>query len=968
LGAPGVDLDQAVRLVADVARLAGVSPSDLVGPTVGGAGDRTILHWDRSWRGAPVEGDRVSIVAIDGTISGVWVQLTPIPARIIPRAGEVIFVDSVRGRPTPAVREQQGTHVVYLSRQGQELFRYETRRPARVNITLEARTIDDPLIEVPARQVRVGDIEGESVLTDDAGDWSGIEASGLEFRGPVLRISDEDGLVSVPAPTTMVDPWVVNGGEDVPLSVGTVLHHTHVAWDWLAARWPTHPWLDDRMQAKVRESSDVCNAWYDGTSITFCQEEEGRCHDFGRIADVVYHELGHGVHHRILATGTFAGDISEGSADFFSATITGDPVLAPNATPGGGYVREIATDRSYPDDFVEEVHNDGLIWASFLWNLRSDWVDEMGEAAGLDAVDGLFLRALEQGPSLLDSFEAVLVADDDDGDLSNGTPHDCELMERLNDHGIGPGPIGVVTFDHTPLSHQGSSVLGYSVEFELQEITEDCGDLDLDSVAIWYATTDVAVPGVVLPAELGDTGWATPVEEDPYAEWSRVVPESDGIHWGGVIPRQPAAVQVRYFIEAASTDGTQVVQTHGGYSDGVYSFWVGDQREIWCDDFEDGGGAWTHGVGSPESLGSTEDSSTWSSEWGFGVPSASTWGPDAAPSGTLVAATALGAEYRPNNVQYLRSPTVDLSGAGPMLSLRFKRWLTVEDGLYDQAQIWSGVDQLWHNPTTAGGMNHVLDEAWTEQVIGLSEPSSSPGETYFTWSLRTDPGLEFGGWHLDDVCVVELDDAAGHYTVRDLTATTGAPSISLAWTQPWITPLGQTIVVRSEGVPPEGPDDGVIVDLRVEPTPGEEVRITDTDVILDTLYFYAVFASGADSDSFYATLVLDQNLVEAWATMMIPDTGAPDTGVPAGEETGVPDDGTSASEDTGGSEETGSFEGETSGESRDSGESSAGGPRPYMPPTVTKGGCACGVGGAALRGFGLWWWSLLLCFPAVRRR
>jgi hypothetical protein len=291
------------------------------------------------------------------------------------------------------------------------------------------------------------------------------------------------------------------------------------------------------------------------------------------------------------------------------------------------------------------------------------------------------------------------------------------------------------------------------------------------------------------------------------------------------------------------------------------------------------------------------------------------------------------------------------------------RWLTVEDGLYDQARIWSGSELIWQNQMTGSGSRHLLDESWHEQVI----PLDSDGETAFTWALYSDPGLEFGGWHLDDVCVTELDDVPGHYAVRDLTGTTDTPSISLTWTQPWMAPLSQTILVRSEGVPPDGPDDGEVVELRVEPTPGAFATFVDTSVTPDTHYFYAVFVAGSDADSFYSTLVLGENLVEAWATSdtggaETGDPGAPDTGVPAGEETGAPDDGASPSEDTGTLRE------ESSGESGDSGESKADGPRPYMPPTVTKEGCACGVGSAARTGFGLWWWSLLLCFPAVRRR
>jgi hypothetical protein len=31
-----------------------------------------------------------------------------------------------------------------------------------------------------------------------------------------------------------------------------------------------------------------------------------------------------------------------------------------------------------------EVHNDGLIWGSFLWNLRTAWIDTYGEELGAE--------------------------------------------------------------------------------------------------------------------------------------------------------------------------------------------------------------------------------------------------------------------------------------------------------------------------------------------------------------------------------------------------------------------------------------------------------------------------------------------------------------------------------------------------------------------------------------------------------
>ena len=176
--------------------------------------------------------------------------------------------------------------------------------------------------------------------------------------------------------------------------------------------------------------------------------------------------------------------MSEGSADYVSATINGDPIIGLNSNERGDFVRELETDRVYPDDAIGQVHNDGRIWGSFLWNLRTQWIADHGEAAGTEMTDRLFLGALEQGPTLTDLYEAVILADDDDGDLSNGTPHACELLTLLDQHGLGPGPLGVLVLEHEPLGPQASDARSYPLSFDIFAPTRDCSGFDPDGVRV----------------------------------------------------------------------------------------------------------------------------------------------------------------------------------------------------------------------------------------------------------------------------------------------------------------------------------------------------------------------------------------------------------------------------------------------------------------------------------------------------
>ena len=886
LWAPGVPAGRAELLVADIAKLAGVDPAELSLAAHSRRGERSILRYERQWRGAPVEGDQVALVIQAGRIAGVWVQLTPIHLQQQPRGGErVLPLPHSRGvgpgstgvQPVLATRGQDGLFVVYRDRSGAELLRYDTRHWATVELTHEERTVGDALVQDPAREVTVLDASGSSVVTAADGSHGLSGELTITLEGPQLLVLDQGAGISVSGS----DDILLEAGSDLLYSAAQVQHAFHTTWDWLELRWPSHPWLGVQVPATVELDYNACNAFYTSGTVNFFVGYSGLCNNSGRIADVIMHELGHGIHQYIVAAGTFAGDISEGSSDYVAATINDDPALAPEFYIGYPWLRELETDKAYPDDFIGEVHNDGLIWGSFLWNLRERWADDFGTDAGIELTDLLFLGALEQGPTLTDAYEAVILADDDDGDLSNSTPHACTLLELLDQHGLGPGPIGVVVYDHTPLDEQSSSATSYPVQFELYALDDSCGELDMDSVQLWYALDPVSLPGEAEaegPGDTGDTGTGDTGEPgDPYEGWEELeLSPADG-WWTGELPRQPATSRVSYFIQASSGDGSQTVYTHGGSASGLYSFRVGDRELLWCEGFEHGASDWQHGAGTPWEPDTT---GAFLDEWVYGTPSGGSFVPDGPYEGSAVATTGLDALYSPNNLQYLRSPAVTATDPGPMFMISMRRWLTVEDGIYDRAELYANDQRIWANPSTKGGSDHTLDSGWTLVEISAAELLDDAGQLQLTWTLASDPGLEFGGWALDQVCLVQLADVPGHYQVDDLVASDDQEgTITVRWTQPWITPLGGTVLVRSLGGWPESADDGVIVHQDLGPVPGEAVEIVDGEVLPDQTYHYALFAAGGDL-VFYSELVEGENADQGIAPSEPPvDTAPPeDTG------------------------------------------------------------------------------------------
>ncbi|MFT4625948.1 MAG: hypothetical protein ACI8PZ_004619 [Myxococcota bacterium] len=836
LTGPGTPESASGALVADVARLGSVPSADLVRGERRTRGSRSATRWNQSWRGAPIVDAGIDVVAQHGRVHLVWARLHRPTLTDTPRPGELVLPVDTDGRLTYhlVTRTERGDDVVYRDRSGAVVQAYSRRLP--LELELPERTIGDPWVAVPARQVQVTDASG-SASTDDAGVHDRTPPFDVALEGPFLRVVRDDSTVEVLA----VESELLVGGDDLPTSAAAVQHHTHVVRDWLEQRAPEHAWLPDLVTASV-DLEGQCNAFYTRGTINFFAAG-GACENFGVIADVVFHEYGHGVHDKGLIAGSFASDVSEGSADYVSATLTLDPRVGLGAYGPESFIRDIGPDRVWPFDVVGEVHADGLIWASFLWNLREMWVAESGPERGAERTDTLFLDALALGPSLTDLYEAVLAADDDDGDLSNGTPHGCQLTELLDAHGIGPGPIGFIALEHIPPSDQPTTRDDLDVSWTLTDATPDCSRFDPDRTRLWYATE--------------------PDGEVPADGWTEVVPERSGDRYTATLPARPAGGRTVYYLSWATDTGEYPHTSHGGDDDAVYEVWWGDTAPLWCDDFEAGQGRWVFGTGA---LDDAEPGNDWESEWAVGAPpAAASHAPDSAPSGGSILGTNLSddAQYRPSNAQFALSPLVDVRLAHPStLRLEAQRWLTVERSRYDQARLTvSAVDgtseELWRNPFD----EDLLDREWQRWRSDLRELLTLGfTSVHFGWTLSSDQGLEFGGWHLDDVCVVTLAEPDVHYRSADLAAVDGGDTIELTWTDPWVIPLAESRLVRKHGAPPTGPDDGDL--LGVFPgEPGARRAYSDGDAGAFALWdwHYAVFSS--DGNTLWPDVVQGANAV-----------------------------------------------------------------------------------------------------------
>lgn len=153
-------------------------------------------------------------------------------------------------------------------------------------------------------------------------------------------------------------------------------------------------------------------------------------------AGVIIHEYTHGVSSRLSGTDNTLGlksnqghGMGEGWSDFFAMSfLTGD-LPRDGVYPTGSYITQRARGvRNFPystrfdiDPLTfgdlrsyTEVHAQGTVWCSMLWEMRQAFVERYGFQTGRDAVERLVingLRVLPISPIFVDGRDAILLAD-----------------------------------------------------------------------------------------------------------------------------------------------------------------------------------------------------------------------------------------------------------------------------------------------------------------------------------------------------------------------------------------------------------------------------------------------------------------------------------------------------------------------------------------------------------------------------
>ncbi len=312
-----------------------------------------------------------------------------------------------------------------------------------VEADIEPTTAGDTPIRVPLPHVAVSATANHTSIADTTAsdgtfeiEWPAAQRvqRRAELRGRAIWIRDVADRLRTPADTLTVavpaDADVIWSSGNSTSSQRSAYYHATRAYDVIRGMddSPALGELDRGIELRVDDPSGSCNAYWRGDYFNFFGSGGG-CAALARIADVVYHEYAHAVTQFCYAPFGVPTELGEAFSDYFAASLTEQPRIGVGYRGRDTFLREIESDRVWPQDRSPDPHLEGLILAGALWDLRT----AIGAAA-----DTLFHFARYGAARTMDDFLVdLLLVDDTDGDLRNGSPHFGAIVDAFSAHGIG---------------------------------------------------------------------------------------------------------------------------------------------------------------------------------------------------------------------------------------------------------------------------------------------------------------------------------------------------------------------------------------------------------------------------------------------------------------------------------------------------------------------------------------------------
>lgn len=281
-----------------------------------------------------------------------------------------------------------------------------------------------------------------------------------------------------------------SGGIDCAVPPGASAGNTHAARSSYyhlnriaehARTWlPTRTWLTTQVTDNVN-LNQTCNAYWNGNSVNFFKSGNG-CSNTGEIAGVFLHEWGHGLDQNDGGGSENPGEAYADITAFMSTHVScvgrgffqfgncggyGDACLSCTGIRDQDWAQHASSTPATPAGFLathcpggggpcgKEVHCESYVSAEALWDLATRDLPAMGldPATAWNLADKLWYKSRlfsggnayncalpsSDGCSASSWFQKIRTIDDNDSNLTNGTPHAAAIFAAFDRHKIACG-------------------------------------------------------------------------------------------------------------------------------------------------------------------------------------------------------------------------------------------------------------------------------------------------------------------------------------------------------------------------------------------------------------------------------------------------------------------------------------------------------------------------------------------------
>ncbi|MDP7031256.1 MAG: FlgD immunoglobulin-like domain containing protein [Gemmatimonadota bacterium] len=594
------------------------------------------------------------------------------------------------------------------------------------------------------------------------------------LNGPYINVNRYSGLGADAH-------WTGTATPGTPLQIGfnssnarrdemDSFFHGNRVHDFMKGVDPSFTSLDYSMTTIVGRSDGYCpgNAWWDGSGMNYCDEGSGYGNT-GQMGNVVYHEYGHGVSQEWYidnGSSLSSGDMHEGNSDILGAFVNRESIVGlgfylGNCTSG---IRNSDNTLQWPGD-NNGGHYGGQIIAGFFWDSWQSMLAMYSQAdADTAAWDAWhYGRGMGTPHAQDDQVLWTFIADDDDGDLNNGTPNHSHFCLGATNHGFTCPEIltGVIILHSAlPTMEAGGAPVSPDVT---AVITSSSSTVDPLSLRVSYSLNGAPLVEVPMTATGNPDEYSAP------------------------LPTMGGTAEVEYFIYAADMAGNERTDPSTAPST-MHAF---DVVHLY-DDLESGSGGWTVGLAS--------DGAT-TGQWELADPIGTQAQPedDSTPApGTMAFITgqcsgsncwsgcSLGCNDIDNGETTLLTPIYDLAGASNV-KVKYDAWYSNNTGATPSTDYWvvdvsNDGGSSWTNIVNT----NVTNASWTSYSIDIDALFGTPDQVQVRFV-----GSDLGSGSLVEAAVDELRILADYgATDADEVVSAAAPAFSLSQNRP--NPLNGT--------------------------------------------------------------------------------------------------------------------------------------------------------------------------------